>query len=126
MECLKCNSNHVTKNGHRHGKQNYHCQSCGRQFIESYSGKGYSEEVKQHCLTLYVNGMGFRGIERSTGVNHNTVIGWVKKVGKLLPNAPIDNDIPELAQIDELQTFVGSKKTSSGSGLRSTDTLEEY
>lgn len=114
MECLKCNSTHVTKNGHRHGKQNYHCQSCGCQFIESYSRKGYSEEVKRHCLTLYVNGMGFRGIERSTGVNHNTVIGWVKKVGKLLPNAPIDNDIPELAQIDELQTFVGSKNTKSG------------
>ncbi len=58
--------------------------------------------------------MGFREIERSTGVNHNTVIGWVKKVGKLLPNAPIDDDIPELAQIDELQTFVGSKKNLDG------------
>jgi transposase-like protein len=55
-------------------KQNYCCQSCERQFIESYSPKGYGEEVKRHCLTLYVNGMGFRGIERSMGVNHHTVI----------------------------------------------------
>jgi transposase-like protein len=29
-----------------------------------YSPKGYSEDVKRHCLTLYVNDMGFRAIER--------------------------------------------------------------
>jgi transposase-like protein len=74
MECPNCNSTHVTKNGHRQGKQNYHCQSCGRQFVEFYALKGYADEVKDHCLTLYVNEMGFRAIERSTGINHNAVI----------------------------------------------------
>ncbi len=104
MECPRCNSTQVTKNGHRRGKQNYHCQGCGRQFIESYSPKGYSDDIKRQCLTLYVNGMGFRAIERCTGVNHNTVIQWVKQVGAQLPNAPETSDIPEVAQIDELQT----------------------
>ena len=110
MECPHCTSTHVTKNGHRRGKQNYHCQSCGRQFIASYSTKGYTDQVKRHCLTLYVNGMGFRAIERCTGVNHNTVIQWVKQSGEQLADAPSGQMIPELAQIDELQTFVGSKK----------------
>jgi transposase-like protein len=32
--------------------------------VADYSPKGYSEDVKRHCLTLYVNGMGFRAIER--------------------------------------------------------------
>ena len=36
---------------------------------------------------MYVNGMGFRGIERVKGVHHTTVISWVKEVGELLPNA---------------------------------------
>jgi hypothetical protein len=27
--------------------------------------------VKRQCLTLYVNGLGFRAIERCTGVSHN-------------------------------------------------------
>lgn len=121
MECLHCNSIQVTKNGHRRGKQNYHCQSCGRQFVASYSSKGYSDEVKQHCLTLYVNGMGFRAIERCTKVNHNTVIQWVKQCGKQLADAPFDEEIPELAQIDQLQTFVGSKNTKFGCGQPSTD-----
>ncbi|NEO82497.1 MAG: IS1 family transposase [Moorea sp. SIO4G3] len=30
------------------------------------------------------NGMGFRGIERVTGVHHTTIIGWVKKVSSRL------------------------------------------
>jgi hypothetical protein len=42
--------------------------------VVSYFPQGYPPEVKQHCLSLYLNGMGFRGIERSTGVSHNTVI----------------------------------------------------
>ena len=60
----------------------------------------------------------FVGLSAALFVNHNTVIQWVKRVGEQLPNAPEDNDIPELAQIDELQTFVGAKKTKSGCGLR--------
>ncbi len=35
---------------------------------------GYRDSLKQHCLELYLNGTGFRAIERVTGVNHNTVI----------------------------------------------------
>lgn len=35
---------------------------------------GYSDEVRRECLLMYVNGMGFRGIERVKGVHHTTVI----------------------------------------------------
>ncbi len=59
---------------------------------------------------MYVNGNGFRAIERLTGVNHNTVINWVKKAAIPLADAPDCSEIPEIAQIDELQTFVGKKK----------------
>ena len=36
---------------------------------------------------MYVNGMGFQGIERVIGVAHTTVIHWVQQVGALLPDA---------------------------------------
>jgi transposase-like protein len=116
MNCPNCQSTHLSKNGHRGSKQNYRCQDCGRQFIDTYSPKGYPDAVKEHCLKLYVNGLGFRAIERCTGVNHNTVINWVKALGKVLPDAPESADIPQIAQVDELETFVGSKKTKSGYG----------
>jgi hypothetical protein len=65
MKCPECQSTHVNKNGQKKGKQNYICVGCGRQFIDCYQPhKGYSEEVKRECLKMYVNGMGFRAIER--------------------------------------------------------------
>jgi transposase-like protein len=65
MKCPECQSTHVNKNGQKKGKQNYICVGCGRQFIDCYQPhKGYLEEVKRECLKMYVNGMGFRAIER--------------------------------------------------------------
>jgi hypothetical protein len=32
---------------------------------------GYSEEVRRECLKMYVNGMGFRGIQRVKDVHHS-------------------------------------------------------
>lgn len=79
MKCPNCGSTQIRKNGHRNGKQNFLCKDCGRQFIESYSQRGYSEDVKQICLKMYQNGLGFREIERITGLSHNTIINWVKQ-----------------------------------------------
>ena len=64
--------------------------------------------------------MGFRAIERVKGVHHTTVIDWVKQVGQQLPAAYEPETIPEVGELDELETFVGSKKTSSGCGQPST------
>jgi transposase-like protein len=117
MQCPECQSTHIRKNGKRRGKQNYICVSCRRQFIDNYSGPpGYSDDVKQQCLRMYVNGMGFRGIERVTGVHHTTVIYWVKQVGECLPDAYAPEQTPQVGELDELETFVGSKKTKSGCG----------
>ncbi len=61
--------------------------------MESYYSQGYSDEIKQQCLKMYVNGIGFRAIERTTGINHNTIINWVKKAASLLADAPEYSDI---------------------------------
>ena len=117
MECPECKSNHINKNGHKKNKQNYICVNCGRQFIDSYeSPRGYAQEIKQKCLKMYVNGMGFRGIERVTGVHNTTIMDWVKQVGELLPDYYEPELTPEVGELDELETFVQSKKTKSGCG----------
>lgn len=120
MKCPQCESTQISKNGHRHGKQNYICRNCRKQFVEFYDAKGYSDDIKRQCLEMYVNGMGFRGIERVTGVHHTTVIYWVKQAAAPLPDAPEYSEIPEVAQLDELETFVGKKKTRFGCGQQST------
>ena len=111
MKCPKCNSEKATKNGRRRGKQCYKCLHCGRQFVESPIERSYPPEVRQLCLKMYLNGMGLRGIERVTEIHHTTVMNWIREAGMKLPNAPEEEEIPEITEIDELQTFVGSKKS---------------
>ena len=119
MKCPRCESTHIRKNGRQRGKQNYICVNCKRQFIESYDQKGYTEDVKIECLEMYVNGSGFRAIERVKKVHHTTVINWVRQVASTLPDTPYRSEIPEVTEVDELETFVGSKKTNFGCGQRS-------
>ncbi len=60
--------------------------------------------------------MGFRAIERIKGVHHTSIINWVKQVGELLPNAYAPETIPLVGELDELETFVGSKKAGASLG----------
>ena len=65
---------------------------------------------------LYVDGVNFRRIARTLGVNHQSVINWVNAHATQLPaEPPLPAGKPAVAELDELFTFVGSKKTSSTS-----------
>ena len=59
---------------------------------------------------MYLNGMGLRGIERVTDIHHTTILHWVRDAGLSLPDAQESEEIPEIADLDELQTFVGNKQ----------------
>jgi transposase-like protein len=108
MICPDSQSTNINKNGLKRGKQNHIC-SGSRQFIDVYLERGYPQEVKKQCLHLYLEKNGFRRIERLTEVSHNTVINWVKEAGNSLSTEPDYYEIPEIAQIDELHTYVGKK-----------------
>lgn len=105
MKCPRCGSLQIRKNGHRSGKQNYLCKNCNRQFVESYSQRGYSDDVKQICLKMHQNGLGFREIERLTGISHNTIINWVRQ-GGVLPSDLENNEMPEDTDFfSEIRTY---------------------
>lgn len=88
MQCPRCAFTELSKNGQHHGKQNYICRCCRRQFVEFYDPKGYPDDLKRECLKMYVNGSGFRAIERVKKVHHTTVINWVKTCGLFLARCP--------------------------------------
>ena len=79
------------------------------QYVENPISRAYPTAVKQLCLKMYLNGMGFRAIARVTDIDHTTIINWVEKAGESLSDEPQDEEIPEITEIDELQTFVGNK-----------------
>jgi len=54
------------------------------------------------------------------------LIYWVKQVGEGLQDAPKADQTPQVGKLDELQTFVGSKKTKFVCGQPLTTSKPEY
>jgi len=59
-----------------------------------------------------LEGNSFRSIQRLLKVNHQSVANWVEEYSERLPDAQV-SEKPKVAELDELFTFVGKKKTSS-------------
>ena len=58
--------------------------------------------------------MGLRAIERVRGIHQTTLINWVKQSVEKLPED--EEDHPTVAELDELQTFVGRKTAKTWLG----------
>jgi len=46
------------------------------------------------------------------GVNHQSAANWVKEYSERLPKARVPEK-PKVAELDELFTFIGKKKTNT-------------
>jgi|SRR5579883_64018 transposase-like protein len=79
MQCPRCYSTQIFKNGHRKGRQCYKCKQCNRQFLETYQSWAYSSDVKKLCLKMHLNGMSLREIERVTDIHHTTILHWLRQ-----------------------------------------------
>lgn len=115
-QCPYCQrTDQQVKAGHNaSGSQRYRCQGCRRKYTPEPKPRGYGEDMRRQALQLYVDGMGFRRIARIVGVTHRTVINWVNAYAARLPDRPPVPDGPlEVNELDELFTFVESKKTTS-------------
>ena len=96
------------------GSQRLQCQACRRQYTPAPNPLGYDDKVREAALKLYLEGNGFRRIGRLLGVNHQSVANWVNAAHARLPARPASVSAPEAAgtlEMDELFTFVGSKKS---------------
>ena len=116
--CTKCQSTHVVKNGRtKAGKQKYHCQTCGAYGTLNPSVP-YTPERKAEILRAYHERSSLRGIERTFGVTRQTVAKWLKNKAEALPGLPplAEATPDDVLELDELWSFVGSKKTNVGFG----------
>ena len=96
------------------GSQRYRCMHCQRKYTPEPKQQGYSDTVRQRALEMYVDGGNFRRIARHLKVSHRTVSLWVTAHAESLPAAPVPKTVKE-AEMDELFTFIGDKKTKSTS-----------
>ncbi len=112
IQCPHCSSSEQeTKSGHtKTGSQRYKCRECQRIYTPDPKPLGYPEGTKREAVRLYLEGTNFRRIGRVLGVNHQSVINWVNAYHASLPAAAPSVPAPEVVELDELFTFVGSKK----------------
>ena len=116
MECPRC---HTQGKQHKIGRtasgsQRYRCYVCGKSYTPQKQKQGYGLELRQKAIRQYVDGVNLRRIGRQLGIHHQTVANWVKAYAEQLPDAPLPEQV-KTAEMDELFTFIGNKKTGSTS-----------
>ena len=103
------------KNGrNKSGSQKYLCRECGAVYTPEPKEIGYSAETRLLAIRMYVEGSSYRSIGRILKVNPQSVVNWVSAYTAKLPNAPMPEKVRN-AELDELFTFAGRKKTKSTS-----------
>ena len=83
-----------------------------RKYTPEPKHQGYPESVRKRAMEMYVDGNNLRRIARHLKVAPQTVAYWVTDLAEALPNAPLPSEVKE-AEMDEIFTFIGDKKTKS-------------
>jgi transposase-like protein len=85
---------------------------CGSKYTPEKKQHGYAAKFRKQAIRLYVDGMNLRRTARHLGIHHSTVSVWVREYVSNLPHAPQPKQV-KTAELDELFTFIGNKKTKS-------------
>ena len=72
---------------------------------------GYSQELRDQAIKMHLEGMSFRAVGRTLGVNFQSVINWFNAAHDALPHQVEDQTPTQTVEIDELFTFVGKKSS---------------
>ena len=113
MNCPKCSSDKKVKSGFVNGKQRYKCKECSCNFTVEIKSTAKSKSKKKDALYLYLEGLGFRSIGRYLKVSHVAVYNWIKSYGEEIEKLRTDKEI-EVVELDEMRTYIMSKKTIVG------------
>jgi len=106
-KCPRCLSENYIKHGKIKNVQRYYCKDCKYNFTVAKMGKSHDKYYIVRALQLYLEGMGFRAIERIIGVSHVTVMNWIRKYGKNLEPIRLDKTKEAIVEVDELCSYIG-------------------
>ena len=116
MNCPRCNNSESSKAGIVRAKQRYKCKTCRFHYTVSQKSDVKPIQTKRLALQLYLEGLGFRAIGRILKISYGTVYQWIKAWGSQ-ESLPKSQEEVEIIEIDEMHTYVGSKKSTVGYGL---------
>ena len=112
-ECPSCHAEEVVRNGRtRHGKQNYKCRECGRQFVEDPQWRLISDETKGIVERLLLEKISLAGIARALQISELWLQQYVNQKSKTMVQEVQVRPKPKRrlsVQMDELWSFVDDK-----------------
>jgi transposase-like protein len=88
MNCINCGkSDKQYKIGRTSaGSQRYKCALCGCRYTPEKKPRGYTPEIRQIAINLFVGGYRPRQIGSKLEVHHSTVSAWIRVYLEDLPN----------------------------------------
>lgn len=115
MQCRRCGSEAIVKNGFMNNHQRYKCKKCDFQFTRD-TPHGRPVKDKILALILYLSGLSMNMTAKIIGVSTQTIMRWIrifydKYVGSEQYNGTIDE-----VEVDEMVSYIGKKKTEFGFG----------
>ena len=116
MKCPRCASivKQYRSGFNPSGSQRYRCGVCNRVYTPTPKLNGYPPEIRMLALRMYVEGNSQRAIARILKISPQSVANWVGAYVDKLPPAKQPTNL-NVAELDELYTFLGDKKTDSTS-----------
>lgn len=124
MTCIRCTHGTCKKFGYygRRKIQRWRCQSCKATFSQPAPklGNHYTDpETAAKVLTLMLEGMSVRAIERFTGIHRDTILSLMvtasQKARQVL-NEKIQHITPNFVQMDEMWGFVHTREPNLNDG----------
>lgn len=113
LSCPTCGFHEIVKNGRtRHGKQNYKCNDCGRQFVEHPKWRRIKEETTALIDRLLLEKIPLAGIARAVEVSEPWLQNYVNGKYDDVPRQVKVQPKPKkrlTVQMDELWSFVDDK-----------------
>ena len=114
MNCPKCNCTKSVKSGKIKDRQRYKCKECGCNYTVEIKSTAKPKSQKKKALHLYLEGLGFRSIGRFLGVSNVSVLNWIRDFGKKVHALHAVSQKIEMVEVDEMNSYIGSKKNTAG------------
>ena len=115
MECPKCMSSHVVKNGSVKGIRKHLCRACGFQFTRT-TPRGKPLKTKILAVVLYMSGLSLNRIGKLSGVSAQSILNWIRDFAAEHAEKPKPEGQTVILELDELWHYLEKKDRNSGFG----------
>jgi transposase-like protein len=110
INCKRCNSSSIVKNGSLRAKQSYKCKSCRYRFVIGDARVKLSPYASSLIVVLYSSSRAsYNFLGKLFGVSPVAIMKLIKRTASKLPDPVVSSSIKEIS-FDEMWHFLLEKK----------------